>query len=145
VAMAAVLGSSVAKMALFNSDAAIAAISGSSTALAAIRTNAKYATYTHDSGLRPNQNPALIGPVLSGSYIAVGVSTTDTTTGQTITVTTLRSGSSRTNTHVADATSVSSAAALGVLCMPMVAPFAINSTDGSSGPLVYVGMLRCDV
>jgi hypothetical protein len=108
-----------------------------------MRAAAQYAIYA-----TPNQSLtspiALIGTNSAASYIALGVSTSDNSQGQTITIATRHPGSARANTHVIDVTSVSSSDALGSLVMPMVTPFTFQTTD-TSAQTGRVGMLRCDI
>jgi len=142
-AMAAVIASSTAKMAVFNSDTALDAIAASETALGSMRAAAQYAVLASNSN-PGNEGRTLAGTVPTASYIVLGVSTSDGSTGSTMTVATLRPGSTRQNTNVTAAGNVSLATALGPLVMPMVSPFTIVSTDGGT-QIGYVGALRCDV
>jgi len=108
-----------------------------------MRAAAQYAIY--ETPLQNLTSPtALIGTNASASYIALGVSTSDPTTGETITIATLRPGSARANTRVTDGTITNSSDALGSLVMPMVTPFTFQTTDNSN-QISRVGMLRCDI
>ena len=133
-AMSAIAASSTAKMAVFNSDMALAAIAASSTALTAMRASASYHLY----GGTIN---TLSGPNPSGSYIVVGLSTSNGTSGA-VTISTLRSGSSVSNQQgvylprASDGKSYDKA-------IPVVSPFSV--LNSGSGWTWYVGMVRCDI
>lgn len=138
--MTAVVASAAAKMAMFSSDTALNAIAASATAITAIRAAAGYSVLATDntSGSRPW--PGVAG----GKYIIAGISTSDSSTGATITVSTLRAGSTRPNTHLTDASSVSLATALGAILCPCEEAFTVATTDGGI-QILYLGALRCDV
>lgn len=143
-AMAAVIASSTAKMAIYNSDAALNAIAGSSAAISALRSSAQYAIYNTVSDKVVTSMTDVLGTVAGAKYIALGVSTSDSSQGTTITLNTPRSGTARAATHVTDSSSVLLTTALGAICCPITTPTQAMSTDASQQTL-YVGLLRCDV
>jgi hypothetical protein len=138
-AMAAVAASATAKTAIYNSDTAITEIAGSATALAAIRAAAGYSVLATANGGGSRSWPGVAG----GTYLIVGVSTSDATTGQTITVSTRRAGSTRANTNTTAVDNVTLTTALGPICCPCEGPFTVTTTDGNS-QTIYLGALRCD-
>ena len=142
-AMTAVVASSVAKMALFNSDTALAIIAAYVTALTTMRAAAQYSVLASNSAAGSSAR-TLAGTTPTASYIVLGVSTNISNIGMTMTLATLRPGSTRPTTNVTAANNVSLATALGPLVMPMVSPFTITSGDGIT-QIGYVGALRCDV
>ena len=138
-AMAAVIASATAKTAIYNSDTAITEIAGSATALAAIRAAAGYSVLATANAGGSRSWPGVAG----GTYLIVGVSTSDATTGQTITVSTRRAGSTRANTNTTAVDNVTLTTALGPICCPCEGPFTVTTTDGNS-QTIYLGALRCD-
>lgn len=142
-ALAAVAASTTAKMVLFSSDLALTEIAASATAIAVMRAAAQYAVYASNSAWGTTTR-TLAGLNAAGSYIVLGASTNDSSTGETMTIATRKSGSTRGNTNTTAADNVSLTTALGEIVMPMVTPFTIVSTD-SSTQIGYVGALRCDV
>jgi hypothetical protein len=139
-AMNAVVASAAAKMAMFGSDTALNAIAASATAITAIRAAAGYSVLATAGSTGSRAWPGVAG----GKYIIAGVSTNDASTGATITVSTLRAGSARPNTHLTDASSVSLATALGAILCPCGEAFTVTTTDGTA-QIIYLGALRCDV
>jgi hypothetical protein len=139
-AMNAVVASAAAKMAMFGSDTALNAIAASATAITAIRAAAGYSVLATANAPGSRAWPGVAG----GKYIIAGVSTNDASTGATITVSTLRAGSARPNTHLTDASSVSLATALGAILCPCEEAFTVTTTDASA-QIIYLGALRCDV
>ena len=142
-AMSALGSNSVSKLYMYNSDAMLDAIAGSTTAIDALRAAPEYRKFNtnNTTGTIPR---TLAGTNVHGLYIALGVSTSDSSTGATITVTTKRTGTTRPDTHITDSESTSSTLAFGSICCPLKTTFNAISTD-SSVQTFYVGMLRCDV
>ena len=133
-AMSAVIASSAAKMAVFNSDTALAAIAASSTALTAMRASASYSLYGGTTG-------TISGPSSDGSYIVLGLSSTNGTNG-TVTISTRRSGSSISNSQVANLPTANDGKTYNV-AIPVVSPFSVSNS--ASGWTWFVGMFRCDI
>ena len=140
-AMTAVAASSTAKMAVFNSDTALNAIAASSTALTTMRAASGYAVYT-GSATSPTAITSPSAPAAGGSYLVLGVSTTDAPSGKTHTLSTRRSGSTISSTTTSDGAGFASTALKYPKALPLVAPF--NASD-SGGYTWYFGLLRCDV
>jgi hypothetical protein len=139
-AMAAVAASSTAKMAIYAADTAITEIAGSATALAAIRAAAGYSILATASVPGSRAWPGVAG----GKYLIVGVSTSDSSTAATITVSTRRTGSTRPATNTTASDNVTLTTALGPICCPCEEAFTVTTTDGST-QIIYLGALRCDV
>ena len=133
-ALTAIVESSTAKMVIFNSDTALAAISASSTALNAMRTAAQYNLYGGTTG-------TISGPNSSGSYIVVGLSSSNGASGM-VTINTKRSGSAVGNVVTADLPRASDGKTYDV-AIPVVSPFSV--ANSGPGYTWFIGMLRCDV
>ena len=139
-AMTAVAASSTAKMAVFNSDTALNAIAASGTALTALRTAAGYAVYSSAA----TTAATISGPVAGGSYIVLGLSTSNAPNGVVNTLSTRRSGSAVVATTTSDGTGFATTALKYPKALPLVAPFT-SAQSGGTGYTWYFGMLRCDV
>jgi len=142
-AMNAVIASSTAKMACYNADTALNAFAASGTAMAALRAAGQY---TLVGPFNASTSPVTItGPNAAGSYILLGVSSSDAGgTGQTISVATRRAGSSVANTGLTVGATNASNAQTTTNAIPVATPFTFTaSTD--IGYTWYFGILRCDV
>jgi hypothetical protein len=135
VAMTAVIASSTAKMAIFNSDTALAAIATSSTALTAMRAAPQYALSAGTTG-------AIAGLNAAGSYIVVGLSTSNGTSSG-VNIATRRAGSSVSMFQAATGAGNGSAGTQYNVAMPMVTPFSV--TNVGAPWTWFVGTLRCDI
>jgi hypothetical protein len=141
-AMTAVAASSTAKMAVYNSDTALAAIQASATALTAMRAGSGYIA---TSGFAATGSAANItGLNAAGSYILLGMSSSNAGgSGQSISVTTRRAGSTRTNSGFT-APSNSTVPTTVNIATPIAAPFTFTSSD-AAGYTWYFGLIRCDI
>jgi hypothetical protein len=144
--MSAVAANATAKMVVWNSDTALAAIASgghAGTAMTALRSASQYAVYSKaNNNALPvswtvDVSPDNLGT--NGKYILLGVSCLNT--GQTCTVTTLRSGTTRPSavTFAANDTTATG----GLFVTPLENPF--TTVTGSSTATAYLGLLRCDV
>lgn len=139
-AMTAVAASSTAKMAIFNSDTALNAIAASSTALTTLRAAAGYVVYNSTA----TTAATITGPAAGGSYIVLGLSTSNAPLNNVNTLATRPSNSAISATTTSDGTGLATTARKYPKALPLVAPF----TSAQSGALNYTwyfGMLRCDV
>ena len=136
-AMSTIGATSAAKMAVFGNDVALAAIAGSSVALAALRSSAQYAV---SSAVGTGVPKAIPDAVTGGSYILLGVSTSNGSGQSVSALTTRRAGSSR-PLLAGPAPSTSSDATTLTVSTPLAAPF--NATY--SAHTWFFGLLRCDV
>ena len=139
-AMKAVAASSAAKMAVFNSDTALNAIAASGTALTALRAAAGYTVYSSAA----TTAATISGPVAGGSYIVLGLSTSNAPNGVVNTLSTRRLGSAVVATTTSDGTGFATTALKYPKALPLVAPFT-SAQSGASAHGWYFGMLRCDV
>lgn len=138
-AMATAAASSTAKMAFFGNDVALSAIAGSSVALTALRAAAGYAMV---NALGSNTARAIPGTVVGGSYILVGISTSNGSGASINPLATRRSGSARPLTAVPG--SLASNATTVTMCTPLVSPFTFTTSTGTEYTW-YFGLLRCNV
>ena len=129
--------SSVAKMAIFNSDIALNALLGSPAALTRFRSSAQYVVRSASS------SGAITVGAGDGAYIALGFSSSNAAVGHSIALTTLRPGSSLSSVVVADsAGNTGSGGAYYPRAIPLVSSFAASMNTSRTW---YFGMLRCDV
>jgi hypothetical protein len=142
VAMTAIAGAQVARLTFFNSDIALAAVFNNTNARDILRASTAYGVVTTSDAIGTSSR-AIPVPDTAGSYIVLGYSTSDPSTNQAITISTLRPGSNR-QVALPTAGAVSSTAALGNVATPLVNPFAAVSTDTSTQTFSF-GLLRCDV
>ncbi len=139
-AMAAVAASSVALMVVHGQDVALNAIKGSAVAMAAMRSSAKYMLTTMISYASPGAT--IPGTVAGASYIAVGISSSNWVSGQSLTINTRRSGSAVSNSGLVPGIQSADGKAID-LAIPIVAPFTgVNSS--TSGYQYAIGLVRCD-
>ena len=133
-AMAAVAASSTAKMAVFNSDTALAAIAASATALTTLRASAGYQLSAATT------NGAIAGLAAAGSYIVVGLSTSNGTSG-IVTLATKRTGSTVSAAVTVDKPVATDGKTYSV-AIPLVSPFSLSNS--SSNWSWFIGTVRCD-
>lgn len=138
-AMAVLVASRQMKLAMYASDVALAAIAASAVAIAACKAAGQYAVYNRsNNGTTPVDWTASF--VSGARYILVGGSVNAVNTS-TCTISTRRSGSSRTNSFTNDNTN-STTAHINILA-PIEGPFSTVWNAVVFGT-TYLGMLRCD-
>lgn len=136
------VSSTAAKMGIFNSDSALSALASSPTALSLFRTSSQYVVRTSNV-VGPTAITSPSAPVVGGSYIVLGFSSSNAQLAQTITLATLRAGSNVSPTVAADNLGSSgTAGAYYPRAIPLVSPF--TATMSIARTWNY-GMLRCDV
>ena len=129
-----------ARTAIYNNDSVQAVVAGSPTALSALRGSTAYTV--HNGGSQNYTSPVAI-TLGTGTFLALGVSTSANSVEYTITVATRKFGSARATSKIVDQATFNSAAALGTLVCPLVAPYSLQSNYPLT-ETVYVGLLRCD-
>ena len=87
---------------------------------------------------------ACIAGITGGSYIVLGLSTSNAVNGVVNTLSTRRSGSAVVATTTSDGAGFASTALKYPKALPLVAPFT-SAQSGGSAYTWYFGMLRCDV
>lgn len=127
-----------AKMAIFNSDTALNALLSSENALQNMRAGTQYSVRAPNAAV----NAVIPNTVAGGSYIVLGLSTTATTVGASLTLNTLRPGSNISNISNMDGTSSGTSATYYPKAIPLVANFTASQNAARQW---YIGMLRCDV
>ena len=127
-------------MAVFNSDTALNAIAASGTALTALRAAAGYTVYSSTAIAAAT----ISGPVAGGSYIVLGLSTSNAPNGVFNMLSKRRSGSAVVATTTSDGTGFAATALKYPNALPLVAPFTSAQSDAIAYTW-YFGMLRCDV
>ena len=136
--MAAVVASSTAKTAIYNSDTALNLISGSTLAMAACRAAAQYSVKT----VTENGTTSVSLSWGGGPYIVLGYSRAVTSV-RTATLTTLRPGSSILASIPSGGTNNAIAQDANV-AIPVTGPLTFK-LDGTGTNSSYLGALRCDI
>ena len=144
-AMTAIATSTTAKLALYESDTALTACFNSTTAMTALR-----AAATIYSKAGNGTSPVLLNNGVTpggltdlGKYLLLGISGF-ATSARTITVSTLRGGSSRPNAVSSSGFIGTNATAGALLCCPITGPLSFVGNNSGTG-LTYFSLLRCDV
>lgn len=137
IAMTALAASPTALMALHASDAALNAIRGDREAIGILR---KATRYISTAGLIINGTVQLPGFVSVGTYILLGLSSTNASSVIPITINTRRTGSAIPNTGLTVPSASADAARIDLM-LPLVGPF---TATAASGYAWYFGAIRCD-
>jgi len=143
-AMNLIGASQLARLKIYNTDSLLTDIFNNTTVRDILRASSSYVVSETASTTGTNSR-AIAGTTSGGLYVVLGYSTGDSHTGQTITISTLRTGSSRPTalpTNVANA--ANSTLALATVATPIRTPFTAVSTSTSTQRF-YFGLLRCDV
>ena len=137
-AMAALVATVKGRMALYQSDALLAALAGSATAMAAARAAT---AYTVLAWAEKGQTPEPLS--LPGTaYVVLGASRSVVNT-RTVTLETLRAGSTQSATTPTIGTIANTSATEVNTAIPIAATFTARLSGTGSGT-GYLGLLRCD-